>query len=87
MINTQKVLAASLSVYKINNALGTSKIISGMQRRNTRMICNLVYCIIKLKEKTPCLEQFVPKWQLIRIQQPLQNFQLKRNKRNPIKYD
>ena len=60
--NTWKVPATSLSVYKMNNTRETSKIISGMQRTNSRMICNIIYYIIKLKKKMG-----LPRWRSVRV--------------------
>lgn len=76
----EKVLAVSLSVYKINNTLGTGKIISGMQRMNTRTNFNLIYYIIKLKEKTMAIAVCAQKV-IVKI---LQNIQLKRSKRKSV---
>ena len=70
--NTRKVPATSLSVYKMNNTGETSKIISGMQRMNSRMICNMIYYSIKLKKKMG-----LPRWCSVKVL----NWQCRRCKR------
>ena len=56
----------------MNNTGETSKIISGMQRTNSRMICNMIYYSIKLKKKMG-----LPRWRSVKVL----NWQCRRCKR------